>query len=100
MDTKRIKDLRIDHDLSQQNVADILKISRQYYTRYECGQVEIPVRHLITLAKYYGVSLDYLVGIQDESKSIRGGSSAINADVQFAQEIKRLCKKYYERNEK
>lgn len=100
MDTKRIKDLRIDHDLSQQNVADILKISRQYYTRYECGQVEIPIRHLISLAKYYGVSLDYLVGIQDESKSVYGGSTAIGTDVQFAQEIKRLYKKYYERNGK
>lgn len=100
MDTKRIKDLRIDHDLSQQNVAEILQISRQYYTRYERGQVEIPVRHLITLAKYYNVSLDYLTGIKDESTNARSDFSAPVSDVQFAQEIKKLYKKYYDRNGK
>ena len=99
MDTKRIKDLRINHDLSQQNIADILQISRQYYSRYECGQVEIPIRHLITLAKYYNVSLDYLAGIKDTPKSIHRDSSATTPDSLFekevAKEIKRIYKKYY-----
>lgn len=100
MDTKRIKDLRIDHDLSQQNIADILQISRQYYTRYECGQVEIPVRHLITLAKFYKVSLDYLVGLSDNSQKQESSSNISKNDVMFLNEAKKLYKKYYEEKQK
>lgn len=100
MDTKRIKDLRIDHDLSQQNIADILQISRQYYTRYECGQVEIPVRHLITLAKFYKVSLDYLVGLSDSSQMQEPSSNISKNDIMFLNEAKKLYKKYYEEKQK
>lgn len=100
MDTKRIKDLRIDHDLSQQNIADILQISRQYYTRYECGQVEIPVRHLITLAKFYKVSLDYLVGLSDNSQKQEASSNISKNDIMFLNEAKKLYKKYYEEKQK
>lgn len=100
MDTKRIKDLRIDHDLSQQNIADILQISRQYYTRYECGQVEIPVRHLITLAKFYKVSLDYLVGLSDNSQKQESSSNISKNDIMFLNEAKKLYKKYYEEKQK
>ena len=100
MDTKRTKDLRIDHDLSQQNIADILQISRQYYTRYECGQVEIPVRHLITLAKFYKVSLDYLVGLSDNSQKQEASSNISKNDIMFLNEAKKLYKKYYEEKQK
>ena len=100
MDTKRIKDLRIDHDLSQQNIADILQISRQYYTRYECGQVEIPVRHLITLAKFYKVSLDYLVGLSDNSQKQESSSNISKNDIMFLNEAKKLFKEYYEEKQK
>ena len=57
---RRLKDLREDHDLKQSDVAKILGISQQYYQCYECGKYELPLRHCITLAKFYGVSLDYL----------------------------------------
>ena len=100
MDTKRIKDLRIDHDLSQQNVADILQISRQYYTRYECGQVEIPIRHLITLAKFYKVSLDYLVGLSDTLQKQESSSNISKNDIMFLNEAKKLFKKYYRQDNK
>lgn len=63
MNIKAIRDERIDHDLTQQDVADKLQISRQYYSRYESGQVEMPLRHLITLAQLYNCSLDYLAGL-------------------------------------
>ena len=59
----RLKDLREDHDLEQKDVAKILGISQQYYSRYERGEVDLPIRHYITLAKYYNVSLDYLTGL-------------------------------------
>ena len=60
---KRLKDLREDHDLTQSDVARVLNISQQYYQRYEAGKNEMPLRHCVTLAKFYGVSLDYLVGV-------------------------------------
>ncbi len=62
---KRIADLRIDHDLTQQQVADILLCKREVYRRYEKGLRELPLSYAITLADYYKVSLDYLVERSD-----------------------------------
>lgn len=59
---KIIKDIREDHDLTQQQVADILGTSQTMYARYERGANEMPIRHLIKLADYYNVSTDYLLG--------------------------------------
>lgn len=61
MDLHRIKDLRIDHDLTQQNVADVLHCRRDVYARYECGMRELPLSYAIKLADFYNVTLDYLV---------------------------------------
>lgn len=63
---QRVEDLRIDHDLTQQQVADILHCSREVYRRYEKGIRELPLSYAIILAKYYKVSLDYLTGLSDE----------------------------------
>lgn len=63
---QRITDLRQDHDLTQQEVADILHCKREVYRRYEKGIREIPVSYAITLAKYYQVSLDYLLGLSNQ----------------------------------
>lgn len=65
MKFQRLHDLRIDHDLRQQDVADLLCCQRNVYRRYECGEREIPVWALMTLAEYYHVSVDYLLGITD-----------------------------------
>ena len=59
---KRIRDLREDHDLTQQQVADILGTSQTMYARYERGANELPIHHLITLCDYYKVSADYILG--------------------------------------
>ncbi|MBR5287869.1 MAG: helix-turn-helix transcriptional regulator [Clostridia bacterium] len=67
---KRIKDMREDHDLSQTDVAQILGIQQTVYSRYERGYQTIPLQHLIALADYYHVSLDYLVE-RSENLSIR-----------------------------
>ena len=61
---KRIRDLREDHDKSQQPIADILGTSQTMYARYERGANELPIRHLIALCKYYGVSADYILGLE------------------------------------
>ena len=65
---QRLRDLREDNDLSQLDVANILKTSQQHYSMYECGKRELPMHHFITLAKYYGVSLDYLAGLTNKLK--------------------------------
>ena len=66
---KRLKDLRIDNDYLQKDIANVLNISQQYYSKYELGSFTIPTEHLITLAKFYNVSIDYIVGLTDEKKS-------------------------------
>lgn len=62
MQFQRLEDLRIDHDLSQQQVADILGCQREVYRRYEKGTRTIPIEFLIKLSDYYKVSIDYIVG--------------------------------------
>lgn len=61
----RIKDLREDHDLTQQQVADLLNCQREVYRRYESGIRELPLSYAIVLAKYYDVSIDYIVELTD-----------------------------------
>ena len=56
------RELREDHDYSQSDIAAVLGISQQHYSKYETGEYELPLRHFITLAEYYGVSADYLIG--------------------------------------
>ena len=63
---RRLRDLREDHDKTQQDIADILGTSQTMYARYERGANELPLRHLLVLADYYGVSVDYLLGRSDE----------------------------------
>lgn len=58
----RIKDLREDFDKTQKDIAQFLKMQPTVYQRYERGEREIPLWAAIKLARYYKVSLDYLVG--------------------------------------
>lgn len=58
---KRLYELRVDNDLTQQQVADYLLCNRQVYARYEKGIREIPVSMLIKLTKLYNVSADYIL---------------------------------------
>lgn len=58
-----LRDLREDADLTQKEVAAILNTTQQVYSRYEKGINEMPVRHLITLVRFYGVSADYVLGL-------------------------------------
>ena len=59
-----LRGLREDHDLTQTQVAEILGTSQTMYARYERGANEMPVRHLITLCKYYKVSADVVLGLK------------------------------------
>jgi len=57
-----LRDLRIDHDLTQKDIAKVLGISQQHYSKYENGENDLPLHHFSTLAEYYRVSADYLLG--------------------------------------
>jgi len=64
----KLRDLREDHDLTQQQVAEYLGTSQTMYARYERGANQLPVKHLIKLCQLYNISADYLLGITDNSK--------------------------------
>ncbi|MBR4053561.1 MAG: helix-turn-helix transcriptional regulator [Clostridia bacterium] len=61
---KRMRDLREDHDLTQQQVAEVLGTSQTMYARYERGANELPIRHLVTLCRFYDVSADYFLDLR------------------------------------
>lgn len=65
---ERIRELREDNDLKQKDIALLLQTTQQVYSRYENGENEIPLHHLITLARFYKVSLDYIAGESDNKK--------------------------------
>ena len=62
---ERIRDLREDNDKTQAEIAKYLGTTQQVYSRYEKGENEIPVRHIISLCRYYKVSADYILGLKD-----------------------------------
>ena len=64
----RIRDLREDADLTQEAVGKAINVPQRTYAYYESGQRMIPPRVLAELARYYGTSIDYLVGLTDERK--------------------------------
>lgn len=57
-----LRELREDKDLRQKEVADALGIKRQQYTRYETGETQLPIKYLIQISEFYGVSTDYILG--------------------------------------
>ena len=59
-----LRDLREDSDKTQEEIAKILGTSQTMYARYERGANELPIRHLITLCKYYNVSADIVLGLK------------------------------------
>ncbi|MBQ8340418.1 MAG: helix-turn-helix transcriptional regulator [Clostridia bacterium] len=69
---QRLKDMREDRDLSQQEVAELLGIQQTHYSRYELGKQKMGIDKYIALSKFYNVSLDYLAGIVDTPKTLDG----------------------------
>lgn len=59
--TEKLRGLREDNDLTQAQVAQVLGTSQTMYARYERGANEMPLRHLVTLCKFYNVSADYFL---------------------------------------
>lgn len=63
---KRLRDLREDNDMTQVQVAEYLSMKQPQYNRYERGFRDIPSDVLIALAKLYGTSTDYILGLTDK----------------------------------
>lgn len=64
---RRIRDLREDHDMTQQQVADYLAMKQPQYSRYERGHRDVPTDVLIRLALLYETSADYILELTDDS---------------------------------
>ncbi|UQZ90570.1 transcriptional regulator [Deltaproteobacteria bacterium Smac51] len=64
----RIRDMREDRDLRQQQIADYLNCDQSLYSKYERGEREVPLIIIVMLAEYYKTSVDYLVGLTDVDK--------------------------------
>lgn len=67
---KLLRDLREDNDITQREIADYLGTSQTMYARYERGANELPIRHLISLCRYYNVSADYLLGFTSSKRKL------------------------------
>lgn len=64
----RIRDLREDRDLSQQQIADYLMCDQSLYSKYEREERPVPLEVMAKLADYYNTSIDYLVGRTDRKE--------------------------------
>lgn len=71
MKFQRIQDLRVDSDLSQRQLGEILHISQRSYSHHETGSRGIPIEMLIRLADYYDTTIDYLVGRTDNKAPVK-----------------------------
>lgn len=65
MHTYRIKSLREDNDFNQSQIAKVIGTTQQHYSKIETGKADIYGEKLILLAKFYGVSADYILGLTD-----------------------------------
>lgn len=69
---QKIRDLREDNDLTQTQIAQVLGTSQTMYARYERGANELPVRHLITLCRFYNVSADFFLDTAPDPRRKKG----------------------------
>jgi len=88
---QRLKSLRLSKKLSQQDMADLLGITRQAYGRYESGQSEPDIENLRKLAKFFDVSIDYLLDGQEYKKVVVAGEEILLSEKEYRtfQEMKK-----------
>ena len=69
---QKLRGLREDNDLTQTEIAQVLGTSQTMYARYERGANELPIRHLITLCRFYNVSADFFLDTEPDLRRRRG----------------------------
>ena len=62
---ERIRNIREDRDITQKKVAEYLNVSQNTYSQYETGKIALSAETAVKLARFYGVSTDYLLGVSD-----------------------------------
>ena len=67
---RRLRDLREDHDLTQNQLVEKLGMHKTTYTNYEQVKRDLPLDFAIKLAKFYNISLDYIAGLTNESRKL------------------------------
>lgn len=82
----RLKDLREDRDLKQEEVAKVIGTDQSYYAKYEKGIRPISFERVIMLAKFYNVSIDYIAGLTNDKRGI-GYSDSNNSKYNITQNI-------------
>lgn len=63
---ERMRELRQDHDLSQETIAKMLGVAQTTYSQYELDKRPMPIDYLVALCKFYNVSADYMLGLTDK----------------------------------
>lgn len=66
---RRIRELREDHDYTQEQMSILLSCSQRVYSDYERGKVNMPLSHLIKIADFFDVSVDYILERTDNKKT-------------------------------
>ena len=69
--TRRLKEIREDRDLTQEDLAKVLQVKQQQYQRWESGVNKLSAENLIALCKFYNLSADYLLGLTDQEKNYK-----------------------------
>ena len=64
----RLRELRVAAGMNQTEIADILDMQQNQYSRYERGERELPMHLFVKLSSHYNVSLDYMVGLSDKKE--------------------------------
>ena len=64
----RLRELRVSAGLNQTEIADLLDMQQNQYSRYERGERELPMHLFVKLSTHYNVSLDYMVGLSDKKE--------------------------------
>lgn len=72
MHYRRLRDLREDHDLTQDQLVAMLRLNKTTYTNYEQGKRKIPFALVIRLAKFYNVSIDYIAELAGTPPPLSG----------------------------
>ena len=70
---QRLRDLREDKDLTQKQLAEIIGMSQEGYSKYETGKNDIPTDILIKLSNYYNTSIDYILGLTNIKEPYKRG---------------------------
>lgn len=76
---ENLRVIREDRGYTQKQIAEVLETTQQYYSDYENGKRDIPIRVYITLSKFYNVSIDYLAGQSPFPSSNRGSQDKAGA---------------------